>query len=132
VRDKRHARLKLKRRNSKSFTIKTEDYFDSCIMERLQGQLIANHGRLPLSEDQPATVTFTSKVVARCTDKSGKVKVLLRWEPPHILSDSWVSESDVPSLLSRDVLLSSLSHAAEHNVDAALYPKRRCRKQRRK
>ncbi|KTG05508.1 hypothetical protein cypCar_00013898 [Cyprinus carpio] len=47
-------------------------------------------------------------VIAKRTEDSGKVKVLLHWTPEDILPDAWVSESDRPQLKTKVVHLSQL------------------------
>ncbi|XP_014664174.1 PREDICTED: zinc finger protein aebp2-like, partial [Priapulus caudatus] len=84
---------KLRRRNRQ---LKTEDYFDSCIMERLQSHLVdtnVTHGYV--GHQLGRSLTFHGIVICRRREASGKVFALQRWSPPHILPDSWVPESQI-------------------------------------
>ncbi|GFR08605.1 zinc finger protein AEBP2 [Trichonephila clavata] len=76
---------------------KTEDFFDTNIMEQIRYKLVEIHSEKPLgSTNHPSGfITFHSRVKAIRTEKSGEVKVLLQWIPENILPDSWVSEKSV-------------------------------------
>ncbi|GIY90851.1 zinc finger protein AEBP2, partial [Caerostris extrusa] len=76
---------------------KTEDFFDTNIMEQIRYKLVEIHSRKPLGSTYHASgfITFHSKVKAIRTDKSGDVEVLLQWIPEDILPDCWMSEKSV-------------------------------------
>ncbi|XP_055951930.1 zinc finger protein aebp2-like [Argiope bruennichi] len=113
---------------------KTEDFFDSNIMEQIRYKLVEIHSGKPLgSTNNPyGFITLHSRVKAIRTDKSGEVKVLLQWMPENILPDCWVSEESalcckkVPySSLPRDVLVSLNSQLREECDDSPRVKQRR-------
>ncbi|KAK3576345.1 hypothetical protein CHS0354_039279 [Potamilus streckersoni] len=113
--------------------VRATDFFDSGIMERLQQELsnIANQTQIDLNGSNNL-ITFHSTVIARRTDQSGKVHVLLHWNPEDILPDDWVLESQVPSLTTQCIPFNQLPRDSVLNLHPALYHQHRYRKHRRK
>ncbi|XP_060579776.1 zinc finger protein AEBP2-like isoform X2 [Ruditapes philippinarum] len=123
-------RLKQKR---PAIKVKTEDYFDTGVMERLQQQLnvITERTQLDLNGSNNS-VTFHSSVIARRKDDSGKAQFLLQWTPQNIIPDQWVSESQVQFLQTRSIPLNCLPRDRLVNLHPSLYHEHRYRKHRRK
>ncbi|XP_042577566.1 zinc finger protein AEBP2 isoform X2 [Cyprinus carpio] len=99
-------KLKYKRRRSLP---RPHDFFDAQTMDAIRHRAIClNLATHIESQGKGHSVVFHSTVIAKRTEDSGKVKVLLHWTPEDILPDAWVSESDRPQLKTKVVHLSQL------------------------
>ncbi|XP_076340620.1 uncharacterized protein LOC143241044 isoform X1 [Tachypleus tridentatus] len=79
--------------------IKTEDFFDTGVMERVQHELMELNVLTQVDlQGTSRTVTFHSIVQGRRVENSGKVAVLLHWLPEQIFPDEWVCESEVAQM----------------------------------
>lgn len=124
-------RKRLKKR--KANRVKTEDYFDTGIMESIQEQLNAITSRTEIDiNGSLSTITFHSTVIARRTEESGKTRVLLHWTPEDILQDEWVLESQVTSLQTLSIPVHQLPRESVTSLHPSLYNQHRYRKHRRK
>ncbi|XP_035223459.1 uncharacterized protein LOC118196155 [Stegodyphus dumicola] len=92
---------------------KSKDFFDDATMEHVR------HNLYQLSSIEgmvlggpPSAITFHSSVIARRIDESGKVNVLLHWEPENLVPDSWVAEGDIISNLEKTIPVSKLPREA--------------------
>ncbi|XP_046580019.1 zinc finger protein aebp2-like [Haliotis rubra] len=122
---------KIKRRRPQG--TRTGDFFDNCIMARLQQELEDLTQRTQLDIlGPPHSVTFHSAVIAKRTEESGKIKVLLHWTPEDILPDVWVPESQVSEQSQRVIPLTQLPRDSAANLHPSLYRHHRFRKHRRK
>ncbi|XP_035530592.1 zinc finger protein AEBP2-like [Morone saxatilis] len=85
----------------------------------------AMRGHLPLQKDPEHTnrpwAGADEQVIARRTEDSGKVKVLLHWTPEDILPDVWVNESDRLQQKTKVVHLSKLPTDTAVLLDPNIY-----------
>ncbi|KAL5010900.1 hypothetical protein ScPMuIL_013205 [Solemya velum] len=128
---KLYKKKKLKRR--RPLGVKSGDFFDSGIMDQLQQELSGLNKVTQIDlNGSHNSVTFHSIVIAKRTEASGKVKVLLHWTPEDVLPDSWVLESQVPEMQTSVIPLTSLPHDLSQHLHPSLYRRHRFRKHRRK
>ncbi|XP_076079835.1 zinc finger protein aebp2-like [Mytilus galloprovincialis] len=113
--------------------VKTTDYFDPGIMERLSDQVtfVTNKTQIDLNGSSDS-VTFHSTVIARRTEDSCKVKVLLQWTPRNVIPDSWVSEKEAKSLSTCVIPLRKLPRDSVAALHPSLFSQLRYRRHRRK
>ncbi|CAC5415982.1 AEBP2 [Mytilus coruscus] len=113
--------------------VKTTDYFDPGIMERLSDQVtfVTNKTQIDLNGSSDS-VTFHSTVIARRTEDSCKAKVLLQWTPRNVIPDSWVSEKEAKSLSTCVIPLRKLPRDTVTALHPSLFSQHRYRRHRRK
>ncbi|GAB1597903.1 zinc finger protein AEBP2-like isoform X1 [Argonauta hians] len=122
---------KLKRKRPQ--LVRTGDFFDSGIMERLQQELITLTRITQIDlEGSTNSITFHGTVIARRKEDSGKIKVLLHWTPENIFPDCWVPESQVQEVHKRVIPLTSLPQDSAAALHSSFYRRHRYRKHRRK
>ncbi|KAK3097643.1 hypothetical protein FSP39_011688 [Pinctada imbricata] len=113
--------------------IKPVDFIDTGIMEKLQQELTCIMERTNIDLNNSSnSVTFHSTILAKRTEKSGKVKVLLHWKPENIIPDSWVLESEASQMLTCNIPLSKLPQQTAVNLHSSFYRRHRYRKHHRK
>ncbi|XP_071799781.1 zinc finger protein AEBP2-like [Asterias amurensis] len=123
-------RLKFKRRFSQA---KTDDFFDTCTMDRLHHQLVAINSSTQIdTAGHGRNILFHSQVVGKRVDQNDQVRVLLHWTPENILPDSWVNEREVQREAQRAVPMTSLSPETMRLLHPGLGGLHRLRKHRRK
>ncbi|KAF8770876.1 Zinc finger protein AEBP2 like protein [Argiope bruennichi] len=106
----RRRRHKYRRRPQSN---KAKDFFDDASMEHVR------HNLFQLSSIEgmncggpPSAITFHSTVVGRRVDPTGKVHILLHWNPEDMIPDSWIPESEILSNLQKTIPLSKLPRQA--------------------
>ncbi|KAL6106526.1 aebp2 [Pungitius sinensis] len=115
----RRRKLKNKRRCSLS---RPHDFFDAQTMDAIRHRAIClNLSTHIESVGNGHSVVFSSTVVAKRKEGSGKVKVLLHWTPEDILPDVWVNETERSQLKSKVVHLSQLPQDAAMLLDPNIY-----------
>lgn len=124
---------KKKMKRKRPQLVRTGDFFDSGIMERLQQELVTLTRITQIDlEGSTDSITFHGTVIARRTEESGKVKVLLHWTPENIFPDCWVPESQVQEMYKRVIPLTSLPQDTAATLHSSFYRRHRYRKHRRK
>ncbi|XP_070785193.1 zinc finger protein AEBP2 [Enoplosus armatus] len=104
-------RRKLKNKHRRSLP-RPHDFFDAQTMDAIRHRAIClNLATHIESLGNGHSVVFHSTVIARRTEDSGKVKVLLHWTPEDIMPDVWVNESDRLQQKTKVVHLSKLPTA---------------------
>lgn len=121
---------KMMRRNGKRLRYRRQpwsarlfDYFDTGIMEGLQHRLLElakSRTQGKLAETPGNSMTLTSQILARRVEKDGKMKFLLRWYPHGIITDEWVSESEVKG--TKYVEIRKMATVCPDEINHALYP----------
>ncbi|KAK7066563.1 hypothetical protein SK128_009562 [Halocaridina rubra] len=100
------------------------DVFDVGVMERVRWSLMCvteiQNGGAP----QPLNNSFTVKpqVLARRASPKGNTEVLVRWTPPGVLADEWISMEELEPC--RSIPLEKLSSEAKQTVAQLCFPKR--------
>lgn len=124
---------KKKMKRKRPQLVRTGDFFDSGIMERLQQELVTLTRITQIDlEGSADSITFHGTVIARRTEDSEKVKVLLHWTPENIFPDCWVPECQVEEMSKRVIPLTSLPQETAATLHSSFYRRHRYRKHRRK
>ncbi|KAL0968712.1 hypothetical protein UPYG_G00270650 [Umbra pygmaea] len=98
------------------------DFFDAQTMDAIRHRAIClNLATRMESTGNGHSVVFHSTVMARRTEGSGKVKVLLHWTPEDILPDVWVNETDCCHQKTKVVHLSQLPQDTATLLDPNIY-----------
>ncbi|XP_040893532.1 zinc finger protein aebp2-like isoform X4 [Toxotes jaculatrix] len=112
-------KLKNKRRCSLP---RPHDFFDAQTMDAIRHRAIClNLATHIESVGNGHSVVFQSTVLAKRTEGSGKVKVLLHWTPEDILPDVWVNETERSQLKTKVVHLSQLPQDTAMLLDPNIY-----------
>ncbi|XP_070563729.1 zinc finger protein AEBP2-like [Ptychodera flava] len=108
-------RTRFKRRVS---LVKTDDYFDSRIVDVLKHKLVQLNKKTKLdTEGGGNSIIFRSSVIGRRKESDGVVKLLLHWTPENFLPDVWVAESQASSMHTRTMHLSRLPSESMSQLD---------------
>ncbi|KAJ8002604.1 hypothetical protein DPEC_G00160620 [Dallia pectoralis] len=98
------------------------DFFDAQTMDAIKHRAISlNLATCMDSTGNGHSVVFTSTVMARRKEGSGKIKVLLHWTPEDILPDVWVNETERCQLETKVVHLSQLPQETAVLLDPNIY-----------
>ncbi|XP_062610211.1 LOW QUALITY PROTEIN: zinc finger protein AEBP2-like [Saccostrea cucullata] len=120
-------------RRSRPPGVKQVDFFDDGIMERIQEDLThtTELSHIDLNGSSHSA-TFHSQVIAKRTDRNGKVQALLHWQPEHVIPDCWVAEKELENFQMCTIPLKRLPHPTAANLHSSIYRHNRRRKHRRK
>ncbi|KAM9815638.1 zinc finger protein aebp2-like isoform 1-T1 [Syngnathus typhle] len=112
-------KLKNKRRCSLP---RPHDFFDAQTMDAIRHRAVCfNLSTHIESVGNGHSVVFSSSVLAKRKEGSGKVKVLLHWTPEDILPDVWVNETEQSQLKTKVVHLSQLPQETAMLLDPNIY-----------
>ncbi|XP_072045936.1 zinc finger protein AEBP2-like [Amphiura filiformis] len=123
-------RLRVKRRLS---VVKTDDFFDSRIMDAVHHHLVSLDAKTKVdSQGKGSSVICQSKVTGRRVEKNGEIKLLLHWTPEDVLPDRWIPESQLDEFSTCTVPLSTLSMEKMGQLQPGLTQASRRKRTRRK